>query len=44
MVVAVAVVAALVVASQVFTSALRYRRTMRKEWPRVEPRDDWDDD
>jgi hypothetical protein len=42
-VVAVAVLAALLVASQVYTSAVRYRRTMRKEWPKVEPLPDDDD-
>ena len=43
-VVVLAVVLGLVVASQVFTSALRYRRTMRSEWPKVEPLADEDDD
>jgi len=43
-VVAVVLIVALVVASQIYTAALRYRRTMRKEWPKVEPVDDdeWD--
>jgi hypothetical protein len=43
-VVVAVVIAALVVGSQIFTSAVRYRRTMRSEWPKVEPRpDDWED-
>jgi len=42
-VVTLAVVLGLVVVSQVYTSALRYRRTMRKEWPKVEPLPNDDD-
>ena len=42
-VVVLAVVLGLVVASQVYTGALRYRRTMRKEWPKVEPLPDDED-
>jgi hypothetical protein len=38
----VAVVAG-AVASQIATSLIRYRRTMRRPWPKVQPRDDWDD-
>ena len=42
-VVLLAVVIGLVVASQIYTGALRYRRTMRREWPKVEPLPDDDD-
>lgn len=43
MAVAVAVVFALVLGSQIYTSAVRYRRMMRREWPNVEPLTDDDD-
>ena len=41
--VVVGVVVALVVASQIWSAAARYRSTMRREWPKVEPLSDEDD-
>ena len=32
-----------IVASQIATSLVRYRRTMRRPWPKVEPQPDDDD-